>query len=54
MNALLRYFYAFMLWSTELELALARHGGNMDLVNHLTERLNYWSVEAQRFEWRMQ
>jgi len=51
MTTLLRTFYAFMVWSTGLELAIARHGGNMDLVAERTERLRYWELEQQRFEW---
>lgn len=54
MITLLRHFYSFMNWTTELELALARRSGNMKHINHLTERLKYWNLEAQRFEWSIE
>ena len=50
MTPILRYFYAFMIWSSGLELALARHGGNMALVAERSERLRYWELEAWKFE----
>lgn len=52
-TALLHHFYAFMVWSSELELAIARIGGNMALINKCTETVNKWEIEQQRFEWRM-
>jgi hypothetical protein len=54
MTALMRAFYEFMIWSTELEQALARHSGNMDNVNRLSERHKYWTAESQRFEWSLE
>ena len=54
MTTLLRALYAFMCWSTELELALAREYSSMAYVNHLTERLKYWELEAMKLEWRME
>ena len=54
MTTLLRAPYAFMCWSTELELALAREYSSMAYVNHLTERLKYWELEAMKLEWRME
>lgn len=51
---LLRLFYRFMVWATMFELAIARSTGrNLDSINHLQQRLQYWELALWELDWRM-
>lgn len=51
--ALLRKFYRFMIWGSELERELARLNGNFALINKRTERVQYWELQLWELDWRM-
>lgn len=49
----MKYFYAFMVWSFALELALARSVPvyNMAHICYLRDRLLYWESEQSKYLW---
>lgn len=48
----MKLFLRFMVWATELELAVARKGGNRKLVADLSADLMKWQGELLRWEVR--
>lgn len=53
MTAILKFFYAAMLWLTEYELAIAEAtSSNFKYIGRLKEDVRYWQREQRLFELR--
>lgn len=49
----MRFFYSFMVWATEFELAIARSTGrNPENINKLQSELQKWQLALWEIEWR--